>query len=50
MVSVERLVKNCIRHDMAIHSMALAYRGLFALLPFAILVAAVLSFYGWMPS
>ena len=40
----ERLVKNSIRHNMAIYSMALAYRGLFAILPFAVLVAAVLSF------
>lgn len=40
----ERLVKNSIRHNMAIYSMALAYRGLFAILPFVILMAAVLSF------
>lgn len=41
----ERPVKNFIRHDMAVYSMALAYRGLFALLPFAVFLAAVLSFF-----
>lgn len=41
----ERSVKNFIHHDMAVYSMALAYRGLFALLPFALFLAAVLSFF-----
>ena len=41
----ERVVKNFVRHDMAVYSMALAYRGLFALLPFAVFLAAVLSFF-----
>ncbi|CAN5527547.1 hypothetical protein BH24ACT21_BH24ACT21_14950 [soil metagenome] len=40
----ESSVKNFIRHDMAVYAMALAYRGLFALLPFAVFLAAVLSF------
>ncbi len=43
-VLAERSVKNFIRHDMAVYSMALAYRDLFALLPFAVFLAAVLSF------
>ena len=41
---VERSVKNFVRHDMAVYAMALAYRGLFALLPFAVFLAATLSF------
>ena len=41
----ERSIKNFIRHDMAVYAMALAYRGLFALLPFAVFLAAVLSFF-----
>jgi membrane protein len=41
----ERSAKNFIRHDMAVYSMALAYCGLFALLPFAVFLAAVLSFF-----
>lgn len=40
----ERSVKGFVRHDMAVYAMALAYRGLFALLPFAVLLVAVLSF------
>ncbi len=40
----ERSAKNFVRHDMAVYSMALAYRGLFALLPFALLLVAALSF------
>lgn len=42
---VERPVKSFVRHDMAVYSMALAYRGLFALLPFAVFLASVLSFF-----
>lgn len=41
----ESSVKNFIRHDMAVYAMALAYRGLFALLPFAVFLAAALSFF-----
>jgi uncharacterized BrkB/YihY/UPF0761 family membrane protein len=41
----ERSVKNFIRHDMAVYSMALAYCGLFAILPFAVFLVAVLSFF-----
>jgi hypothetical protein len=40
----ERSVKGFVRHDMAVYAMALAYRGLFALLPFAVFLVAVLSF------
>jgi membrane protein len=40
----ERSAKGFVRHDMAVYAMALAYRGLFALLPFAVFLAAVLSF------
>ena len=40
----ERSVKGFVRHDMAVYAMALAYRGLFALLPFALFLVAVLSF------
>jgi membrane protein len=40
----ERSVKGFARHDMAVYAMALAYRGLFALLPFAVFLVAVLSF------
>lgn len=32
------------RHDMAVYTITLAYRGLFALLPFAVFLVAVLSF------
>lgn len=41
---VEHPVRSFIRHDMAVYSMALAYRGLFALLPFGVFLAATLSF------
>ncbi len=40
----ERSVKGFVRHDMAVYAMALAYRSLFALLPFAVFLVAVLSF------
>jgi membrane protein len=40
----EHSVKGFVRHDMAIYAMALAYRGLFALLSFAVFLVAVLSF------
>ncbi len=40
----ERAGKGFARHDMAVYAMALAYRGLFALLPFAMFLVAVLSF------
>jgi membrane protein len=41
----EQTAKNFVRHDTAVYAMALAYRGLFALLPFAALLVAVLSFF-----
>ncbi len=41
---VERSAKSFVRHDMAVYAMALAYRGLFALFPFAIFLVAVVSF------
>lgn len=40
----ERAAKGFARHDMAVYATALAYRGLFALLPFAVFLVAVLSF------
>lgn len=40
----ERSAKSFARHDMAVYAMALAYRGLFALLPFTVSLVAVLSF------
>ena len=40
----ERSAKGFVRHDMAVYAMALAYRGLFALLPFAVFLVAVISF------
>ena len=49
----ERSAMSFVRHDMAVNAMALAYRGLFALLPFAVFLIAVLSFlrvdavFGW---
>jgi membrane protein len=39
-----RSAEGFVRHDMAVYAMALAYRGLFALLPFAMFLVAVLSF------
>ena len=50
----EHSMKGFVRHDMAVYAMALAYRGLFALLPFAVFLVAVLSFlrvdavFGWL--
>lgn len=41
---VERSARNFSRHDMAVYSMALAYRGLLALFPFALFLVAVVSF------
>ena len=41
---IEQTAKNFARHDTAVYSMALAYRGLFALLPFALILLAALSF------
>ncbi len=40
----ERAAKGFARHGMAVYAMALAYRGLFALLPFAVFLVAALSF------
>jgi membrane protein len=40
----ERSARNFSRHDMVVYAMALAYRGLFALFPFAILLVALLAF------
>ena len=37
---VERSVRSFSRHDMAVYAMALAYRGLLALFPFAIFLVA----------
>jgi membrane protein len=50
----ERSAKSFVQHDMAVYAMALAYRGLFTLLPFAVFLVAVLSFlrvdavFGWL--
>ncbi|CAN5273796.1 YihY/virulence factor BrkB family protein [soil metagenome] len=41
---IERSARSFTRHDMAIYAMALAYRGLFALFPFAIFLVAVVGF------
>lgn len=41
---IERAVRGFARHDMAVYAMALAYRGLFALFPFAIFLVTVVSF------
>ena len=41
---VERSARSFARHDMAVYAMALAYRGLFALFPFAVFLVAVVSF------
>ena len=41
---VERSVRSFSRHGMAVYAMALAYRGLFALFPFAIFLVAAVSF------
>jgi len=41
---IERSVRNFARHDMQVYATALAYRGLFALFPFALFLVAVLSF------
>ena len=49
----ERSAMSFVRHDMAVYARALAYRGLFTLLPFAVFLVAVLSFlrvdavFGW---
>ena len=40
-VLVERSVRNFSRHGMAVYAMALAYRGLLALFPFAIFLVAI---------
>jgi membrane protein len=40
----ERSARRFVRHDMVLYAMALAYRGLFALFPFAIFLVAVISF------
>ncbi len=40
----ERSARGFVSHDMVVYAMALAYRGLFALLPFAVFLVAVLSF------
>lgn len=39
----ERSARSFARHDMAVYAMALAYRGLFGIFPFAIFLVAVLS-------
>ncbi len=41
---VERSARSFARHDMTVYATALAYRGLFALFPFAIFLVAVVSF------
>src|SRR3712207_8776419 len=41
---IERSIRNFARHDMQVYATALAYRGLFALFPFAIFLVAVVSF------
>ena len=40
----EQSARGFASHDMADYAMALAHRGLFALLPFAVFLVAVLSF------
>jgi membrane protein len=40
----ERSARRFARHEMAVYAMALAYRGLFALFPFAIFLVAVVGF------
>lgn len=39
---VERSAKSFVRYDMVVYAMVLAYRELFALLPFAVFLVAVL--------
>ena len=41
---IERSVRSFARHEMTVYATALAYRGLFALFPFAIFLVAVVSF------
>ena len=41
---IERSARSFARHDMTVYATALAYRGLFALFPFAIFLVAVVSF------
>jgi membrane protein len=41
---IERSARSFARHDMVVYATALAYRGLFALFPFAIFLVAVVSF------
>ena len=41
---IERSARSFARHDMAVYAMALGYRGLFALFPFAIFLVAAVSF------
>ena len=40
----ERSIRNFARHDMQVYATALAYRGLFALFPFAIFLVSVVGF------
>ncbi len=42
--AIERSVRSFARHEMTVYATALAYRGLFALFPFAIFLVAVVSF------
>lgn len=42
-VLAERSVRNFARHDMAVYAMALAYRGLLALLPFTLFLVSMLG-------
>ena len=41
---IERSVRSFARHDMSVYATALAYRGLFALFPFAMFLVAVVGF------
>ena len=41
---VERSARSFARHDMSVYATALAYRGLFALFPFAVFLVAVVGF------
>ena len=41
---IERSIRNFARHDMQVYATALAYRGLFALFPFAIFLVSVVGF------
>jgi membrane protein len=43
---IERSANSFVRHDMVVYATTLAYRGLFALFPFAIFLVAMVGFLG----